>query len=343
MSRKLTSLACALLLTGTVALLSRAAHAEQSIQVEVTCPGLSNEESSAVEARAYAELLARHIEVGTLELSCGQISISAVFTVPHSSAHALVERTVTSPAERVDALVSLVSKLLDEEAKAAAERARLEQSPAPPPSPAPATASEDEPTNSPPAVEPKNTPPKVPKVETEPPAPRAADTEPSAPKTLPASSLLVGAAFEPWSSEIAGTAGFLVGVTAPLAPHCSARASANLAWGLSSTHQVSVRQLLLEGAVEATLTRWSILSLGGGLSSMSFDGGDLEPDGPTTSLSGVLTGAVRLAPAPGSPRFTVGPVARWFGKVRDAEVDDEVVLHTPRWSLTLEVEGRLDL
>jgi hypothetical protein len=117
-----------------------------------------------------------------------------------------------------------------------------------------------------------------------------------------------------------------------------------LAFGIGRAQGIGLRQLLVEAALEASPTPWSLASLGGGLSSLSFDSDEeLEPVGKTTSLAPVLTAALRLVPRQAFPRFSIGVAGRWFGKVRDVTIDDEPVLHTPRASITLEAEGRFSL
>jgi hypothetical protein len=134
----------------------------------------------------------------------------------------------------------------------------------------------------------------------------------------------------------------LAGVTAPLGSRVAARVSAHLAWGTSQAEDISVRHFLVEGALEVPWAPWLLGSLGGGLSALTFDSETLLSDDSTTSLSPVANLALRLTPSTHSPRFTLGPVARYFAKPREVTVLERTVLHAPRWSVALELEGRFD-
>lgn len=302
--------------------------------IEIQCADLSREEQAAVEARSRAELIARGVDAGLLSLRCSGSQIEASFTPPVGAASTLSE---PGAAARADALVTLVGELLE---RRLPEPASSEPSGSVSPLPSEAPS----PSRNTPRVTPERKPPPEVLQDPDPTADDGRDDSRELDEKPPAqSALLVGGALDTWSSEIEGAAGVLVGVTVPFGERFSVRGAASYSWGLNTAKGVSVRHLLVEGALEGKLTDWSLVSLGGGLSSMSFNAGDKEAGGATSSLAPVGVLAIRLVPRNVSPRFTLGPAARLFGKAREATIDGEPVLHVPRWSVALEAEGRFDL
>ncbi len=308
------------------------ASAEEAVTIEVQCDQLSREELAAVEARSRTELIVRRIDSGHLALRCEEAWVSASF-MREPSVRTELREPRSEPNVRADQLVALVGQLFDE-ATGAQEAAPT--SPAKSTTPAPPTRPRSS-TKPAPVPEDTNVPPERADAWESPSAAAPAPNDSRGP------SLLVGGALELWQTEIAGTAGVLVGGSVPLGRRVAVRLSANLAWGTSQTEGISARHFLAEGAFEVPLSSWALGSLGGGVSALTFDSETLLTDESTTALSPVAHLALRLTPGGRSGHFTLGPIARYFAKPREVTVLGSTVLHAPRWSVALELEGRFDL
>jgi hypothetical protein len=328
------------------------AVAAEAVQLEVACAELTSEERAAVEARARTELIARSIDAGRLTLHCEATSVSAAYSPSAGEATELRELLSPEPKARVDQLVALVGQLLEGTPGPA-----LGDGPPPPSAslpadeaaPEPGVPAQNAPLEAAPARSATRTTESAPARPLTPSTtqPRASEphraAEPSvAPHDASGTAQLFGATFDPWWSEIAGTAGAFVGAVVPLAERLGARATATVGWGTSRADDIAVRHLLVEGALEAELSPWVLGAFGGGVSALTFDSDTLVSRDSTTSFSPVAHLAVRLAPGGRSAWLTLGPVARYYFRAREAAVAGDPVLQAPRASVAFELEGRFD-